>query len=201
MTTARPGRRGRRPGSPDTRAAILAAAREQFAESGYAGATIRGVARAVGVDTALVHHYYGSKDALFLAALELPVDPREVLADAVVTGDRADAGERLVRTFVQVWDDAENQPALLAMVRRVLEPGGETLLRDGFLPVVLVPLGERLGLERPEVRMPLLASQILGLIVLRYLHAVEPLASMAPEDVVATYAPVVQRFLTGPLPD
>ncbi|QYJ03759.1 TetR family transcriptional regulator [Nocardioides panacisoli] len=200
MTSVRPGRRGRRPGSPDTRAAILAAARERFAEVGYAGTTIRAVAAAAGVDGALVHHYYGSKDDLFLAALELPVDPREVLAEAVVSGDRDDAGERLVRTFLAVWDDPDNQPALIALVRRVLEPGGEPLLRDGFLPVVLVPIGERLGIDRPELRMPLLASQVLGLITLRYLVVVEPLASMDADALVAAYAPVVQRYLTGPLP-
>ena len=76
------GRRGRRPGAPDTRAAILAAARSRFAEHGYAGTTIRAVATDAGVDAALVHHYFGTKDELFLAALELPVDPRQVLASA-----------------------------------------------------------------------------------------------------------------------
>lgn len=200
MTSTRPGRRGRRPGSPDTRAAILSAARERFADAGFGGTTIRSVAAASGVDAALVHHYFGSKDELFLAALELPVDPREVLAEAVAAGGVEDAGERLVRTFIAVWDDPENQPALVALARRVLEPGGETLLRDGFLPVVVVPLGEQLGVDRPEVRMPIVASQVIGLIAMRYLLGVEPLASMDAEAVVATYAPTVQRYLTGPLP-
>lgn len=200
MTTKRPGRRGRRPGSPDTRTAILDAARECFAFGGFGGTTVRAVASAAGVDAALVHHYFGSKDDLFFAALELPFDPREVLAEAARSGGAEGAGERLVRTFLGVWDDPASRPALVALARRGLEPGGEPLLRDGFIPMVVVPLGEQLGVDRPEVRMPLVASQILGLIVMRYLLEVEPVASMGAEAVVATYGPVVQRYLTGPLP-
>lgn len=113
--------RGRRRGSPDTRAAILAAARARFAESGFAGTSIRRVAGDAGVDPALVHHYFGSKDDLFVAALELPVDPRAVLAEQVV-GPVAGAGERLLRALIGVWDDPAVRPALLAMVRRLIEP-------------------------------------------------------------------------------
>ena len=76
--------RGRRPGAPDTRAAVLVAARASFAEQGYRGTTIRAVASTAGVDPALVHHYFGTKDDLFLAAMELPVDPREVIAHVIV---------------------------------------------------------------------------------------------------------------------
>ena len=79
-------RRGRRPGAPDTRAAVLEAARSAFADKGFAGTTIRSVAAAAGVDAALVHHYFGTKDDLFLAAMELPVDPREVIGPALSGG-------------------------------------------------------------------------------------------------------------------
>jgi AcrR family transcriptional regulator len=98
------GRRGRRPGAPDTRAAILSAARSRFAEHGYAGTTIRAVATDAGVDAALVHHYFGTKDELFLAAIELPVDPRQVLASAMNGGPEG-AGERFLTVFLAVWDD------------------------------------------------------------------------------------------------
>lgn len=191
--------RGRRPGSPDTKAAILEAARERFAAAGFGGTTIRSVAAAAGVDAALVHHYFGSKDDLFLAALALPVDPRVLLADAV-TGPLEDAPERLLRTFLSVWDDPALQPALLATIRRVLEPGGDRLIRDGFLPVVIVPIGERLGVDRPATRMPLVAGQVMGLILGRYVLRLEPVASMVADDVVAVYAPLLHRLLTGPLP-
>ncbi|HWJ81967.1 MAG TPA: TetR family transcriptional regulator [Nocardioides sp.] len=192
-------RRGRRPGSPDTRAAILAAARERFAAAGFGGTTIRAVAADAGVDAALVHHYFGTKDDLFLAALALPVDPRQLLA-AAVTGPAEEAAGQLLRTFLAAWDDPALQPGLLAAVRRVLEPGGDKLIREGFLPVVVVPIGERLGVERPDLRMPLVASQVIGLILARYVVRIEPIASMTAEELVAVYAPTIQRYLTGPLP-
>jgi AcrR family transcriptional regulator len=192
-------RRGRRPGRPDTRAEILAAARTAFAEQGFAGTTIRAIAGAAGVDTALVHHYFGNKSDLFVAALEAPVDPREVIS-AVVTGPPEEAGAALVRAFLSVWDDPDLQPGLLALVRRVLEPGGDRLVRDGFVPVVLVPIGEQLGLDRPALRMPLVASQVLGLILARYVVRLEPVASLPPEALVGIYGPTLQRYLTGVLP-
>lgn len=181
---------------------ILVAARDSFAQQGFGATTIRGVAREAGVDPALVHHYFGTKDALFLAALELPVDPREVLAQAVAAhgNDPTAAAEPMLRTFLSVWDDPSMQPALLAAVRRLQEPGGDRLLREGFLPVVLVPVGRQLGIERPELRMPLAASQIIGLILTRYVMQIEPIASMDAEQLVAIYVPVLQRYLTGPLP-
>src|SRR3954469_25474800 len=126
-------RRGRRPGSPDTRAAILSGARTLFAAHGYAGTSVRAVASAAGVDAALVHHYFGTKDDLFVAALELPIDPREALAPALVGGPEG-AGERVLRVFVGVWDDPRNTPVLVAFARSVLGPSAEHLLSEGFLP-------------------------------------------------------------------
>ena len=192
-------RRGRRPGRPDTKAAILAAAREGFAAAGFGGTTIRAIATEAGVDAALVHHYFGSKDDLFVAALALPVDPREVIG-AAVAGPAEEAAEKLIRTFLSVWDDPGFQPALLATVRRILEPGGDKLIREGFLPVVLIPVGEQLGLDRPGLRMPLVASQVIGLILARYVVRVEPIASLDTERLVSIYAPTIQRYLTGDLP-
>jgi AcrR family transcriptional regulator len=198
VSTAAP-RRGRRPGAPDTRAAILAAARSAFATHGYAGTSVRSVAAAAGVDAALVHHYFGSKDDLFVAALELPVDPRAALAGAIAPGPEG-AGERMLRVFLSVWDDPELQLPLLGLARGLLEPSGHRLMSDGFLPAVIQPIGVALGIEHPEIRMPLVASQIIGLILVRYLLEVEPVASMPADDVVAIYAPTIQRYLTGPLP-
>jgi AcrR family transcriptional regulator len=199
-STSRAPRRGRRPGAPDTRATILDAARSAFAEKGFAGTTIRAVALAAGVDAALVHHYFGTKDALFLAAMELPVDPRRVIAPAVAEGGIDGAGERLLRAFLSLWDDPEVSPVLVGIVRSALQPGGERLLTQGIVPVLLLPVGEALGIDRPEVRMPLVISQVSGLILTRYLVGLEPIASMPPEDVVTTYAPVLQHFLTVDLP-
>lgn len=191
--------RGRRPGAPDTRAEVLAAARTSFAEKGFRGTTIRAVAASAGVDPALVHHYFGTKDDLFLAALEMPVDPRELLAPIVAQGSDG-AGERLVRTLLSVWDDPEHQVRLLGVVRSVLSEDGATLLKDGFIPVVVGPALAQLGTDRPDVRVPLVASQVVGLIVTRYLIALPPMADMPAEDVVGRVGPVIQYYLTGDLP-
>jgi AcrR family transcriptional regulator len=191
--------RGRRPGAPDTKAAILEAARVRFAANGFARTSVRSIAAEAGVDPALVHHYFGTKDELFLAALALPVDPREVLLPAVLAGGVEDAAERFVRAFLSVWDEPEIRVRLLAVFRGVLDAEGGRLLREGFLPVVLQPIGEALDLDRPELRMPLVASQMVGLIMLRYVIAIEPLASLPGDDVVAIYAPTLQRYLTGEL--
>ena len=192
-------RRGRRPGAPDTRATILAAARELFATSGYAGTSMRAVGAAAGVDAALVHHYFGTKDDLFLAALAVRVDPR-VAMRPVVEGGVDGAGERIMRVFLGVWDDEESRLPLLALFRGVAEPGGQQLVRDGFLRMVLGPVGQALDLDEPERRMALVASQLIGLVALRYLLEVEPLVSTPAEVLVATYAPVLQGYLSGALP-
>jgi AcrR family transcriptional regulator len=192
-------RRGRRPGSPDTRAAILAVARAAFAAKGFAGTSVRGIASDAGVDAALVHHYFKTKDDLFLAALELPVDPRQVLLPALAGGVEG-AAERMLRVFLSVWDDPELRLPLVGVFRGVVDVDGQRLLRDGFLPVVLEPVGVALGIDRPGLRMPLVASQVFGLILMRYVLAVEPIASMPADDVVAIYAPTIQRYLSDPLP-
>ncbi|HEY0903768.1 MAG TPA: TetR family transcriptional regulator [Marmoricola sp.] len=190
--------RGRRPGSPDTRAAILVAARELFATGGFSGTSVRAVAARAAVDPALVHHYFGSKDDLFVAALELPIDLRDVVGPAVAAGPDG-AAERLLRTFLSVWDDPAYQLPLIGLARRLTDPSGKELMRDGFLRVVIGPLGVALGVDEPERRMSIVASQVVGLIVMRYLIAVEPLASMDAEELVAVYAPTLQRYLTGDL--
>lgn len=191
--------RGRRPGAPDTKAEVLAAARTSFAERGFRGTTIRAVAASAGVDPALVHHYFGTKDDLFLAALQMPVDPRELLAPVVAQGPDG-AGERLLRIFLSVWDDPDIQVQLLAVVRSVLSADGATLLKDGFIPVVVGPVLAPLVKDEPDVRIPLVASQVLGLIVARYVIALPPMAQMPAEDVVARIGPVIQHYLTGDLP-
>jgi AcrR family transcriptional regulator len=193
--------RGRRRGGPDTKGQILAAARESFAHKGFTGTTIRGVASEAGVDPALVHHYYGSKDDLFLAALEIPIDPRAVVPAVFADGVEG-AGERLVRLFLSVWDDPVTRLPLIALVRSSLvSEAPETLLQQGMLRMILGPLRAALAPDEADRRVQLVISQLSGLVLTRYLVALEPLASMPAEDVVAWVAPTVQRYLDGPLPD
>jgi AcrR family transcriptional regulator len=199
LSTAEPARRsGRRPGNPGTRDAVLTAARQAFAEKGFDGATIRGIASTAGVDPALVHHYFGSKDKLFLAAIEAPANPADLLPEALA-GGRDALGHNVVRLLLRVWD-GPMQPAALALVRSAI--GNEwtaKLLREFLVTQVLrrvvgtldMPVRER------EIRGSLAASQLVGLVVGRYLLKLEPLASASPEWLAATIGPNVQRYLTG----
>ncbi len=191
--------RGRRPGAPDTRAEILASARGLFATRGVGNTSIRAVAAAAGVDPSLVHHYFGSKQDLFVAALELRVDPRVALVP-VLEGGLEGAGERLVRVFLSVWDDEAARLVLLGLVRGVFDPAGQKLLRDGLFDLVFSPLGPALGLDEPQRRLTLVASQLMGVVMLRYVLEIEPIVSMDADVMVATYGPTLQRYLADPLP-
>jgi AcrR family transcriptional regulator len=192
-------RTGRRPGASGTREAILDAARRAFAELGYQRATIRGVADLAGVDPALVHHYFGTKQALFVAAVQLPVNPVEHLM-AVLAEDPAQAGRRMVETFLAVWDHAASQSPLLALVRSAVgDEHAAALLREFITEEVLGQIARRLGSPDARLRATLAGSQIIGLAMARYIVKVEPLASAPPEQVAAAVGPTLQRYLTGDL--
>jgi AcrR family transcriptional regulator len=195
-----PRRGGRRPGDSGTREAILAAARESFGTLGYAGTTIRGIARAAGVDPALVHHFFGSKDGLFAAALELPFDPATVVAGLLADGVDG-LGERVVRTFLGIWDATPGQGPMLALLRSaVAAEGAANTLRDFLTRAVLTPLAAAAdGEDDAELRATLAASQMLGIAVARYVVRLEPLAS-APADLLAPMVgPALDRYLTAAL--
>lgn len=197
--TAGPGR-GRRAGGGDTRGEILAAARASFADAGYAGTSIRKVAAAAGVDPSLVHHYFGTKDDLFLAALEVRVDPRPVMA-AIADGDPERLGERLVGAFFNVWEDPEARLPLLAIVKAgVAGEPGRSVVEAALQRLVFGHLVEILGLDHGTRRLSLMASQMVGVVVARYVLRLEPIASMPVEELAAWLAPAVQRYLTAEQP-
>jgi AcrR family transcriptional regulator len=188
---------GRRPGGPDTRGEILTAARDEFAARGFDGTTMRAVASSAGVDAALVHHYFGGKDDLFLAALEIPVDPRVVIPEMLRPGVDG-IGERLVRMFVSVWDDPESRKPLLAVFRSALSSeAGADLIRGGMMRMVFEQVAEGLGVPDPVLRAQLVGSQMTGLVMMRYVLRVEPIASMPPDQLVQWLGPTIQRYLSG----
>jgi AcrR family transcriptional regulator len=194
-------RTGRRPGVSGTREAILGAARRAFAEHGYQHATIRGVADLAGVDPALVHHYFGTKQELFVAAVQLPVNPVEQLM-AVLNEDSEQAGRRMVETFLSVWDHAATQNPLLALIRSAVgDEHAAAMLREFITEEVLGQIAHRLGGADARLRATLVGSQIIGLAMARYIVKVEPLASAPPTQVVAAVGPTLQRYLTGDLAD
>jgi AcrR family transcriptional regulator len=190
-------RTGRRPGASGTREAILGAARRAFAEQGYQRATIRGVAELAGVDPALVHHYFGTKQELFVAAVRLPVNPAEQLA-AVLAAEPDQVGLLLVETFLSIWDNAADQSPLLALIRSaVADEQAAALLREFITEEVLGPIARRVGSPDAGLRATLAGSQLIGLAMARYIVRVEPLASTPAAEVAAVVGPTVQRYLTG----
>ncbi|NES12220.1 MULTISPECIES: TetR family transcriptional regulator [Micromonospora] len=193
-------RTGRRPGNPDTREAILAAARATFAERGFDAASIRAIAAAAGVDPALVHHYFGTKEELFRATVSIPVDPAE-LVPGVLAGGRDEVGERLVRTFLAVWDSPVGTAAVALLRSAVSNQWTARLLREFLVTQVLRRVVDQLDLDPAEVplRGALVATQIAGLAMMRYVIRLEPVATASPDTLAATIGPTIQRYLTGPL--
>jgi AcrR family transcriptional regulator len=192
-------RSGRRPGESSARADILGAARASFAEHGYDRATIRGIAARAAVDPALVIHYFGSKDALFAEALELPMRPGEVYARGMAAG--ADhIGATVVRTFLEAWEPPETRVRLMAMLRSALtNDAAMDMIRDLLVREVFGPITEALGVPDAQLRATLVGSQFVGLAVMRYIGHIEPLASAPVDELVAAIGPTVQRYLTGDL--
>ena len=195
---SRPPRRvGRRPGAVDTRAVVLAAARSEFAAHGYEKASMRGIARAAGVDAALLHHYFGSKDRLFLAVLDFPVDPRTVV-EQIVAGERSQVGERIARFVLTLWEDQGVRERLLALLRSAAGSAEVAAMFRGFLVGELVGrIAAELDVPQPELRVELVVSQIVGLAMARYVIAAEPIASAPVEDLLPLLAPTIQRYLIG----
>ncbi|MEU4369575.1 TetR family transcriptional regulator [Micromonospora chersina] len=193
-------RTGRRPGNPDTREAILTAARATFADRGFDAASIRAIATAAGVDPALVHHYFGTKEELFRATVAIPVDPAE-LVPRVLAGGRDEVGERLVRTFLAVWDSPVGTAAVALLRSAVSNQWTARLLREFLVTQVLRRVVEQLDLDPAEtpLRGALVATQIAGLAMMRYVIRLEPVASASPDTLAATIGPTLQRYLTGPL--
>lgn len=189
---------GRRPGAADTRGEIVEAARAEFAERGYEGATIRGIARAAGVDAALVHHYFGGKEQVFVAAMELPFDPSTALP-GVLAGEEAQLGERFTRFFLSIWSSADSRAPFLALLRSASTSESAAAMLRAFVEQAL--LGRVVAHLPPApdraLRMTLAASQLLGMALMRYVVRVEPLASASEDEVVALVAPAIQRYLVG----
>ena len=192
-------RSGRRPGDSGTRTAILDAARESFGASGYAGTTIRGVARTAGVDPALVHRFFGSKESLFGAALELPFDPAELIP-RIFAGGADGLGERLVRTFLGIWDATPGQGPMLALLRSaVADQAAAASLRDFLTRALFAPLAETVGADHAGLRASMVGSQMIGLAVARYVIRLPPLACATPDELAPALGRTIDAYLSGPL--
>jgi AcrR family transcriptional regulator len=193
-----PARRG--PGRPadggDRRALILAAAREEFAGKGYAAASVRGIARSAEVDPALVHHYFGTREQVFVAAMELPFAPAE-LVPQILDGPTDQLGERLVRTLLGVWADPDFRTPMLGMLRSAMTgEQGAAMLREFVGSALLGRIAAAVGPADP-LRLQAAAAQMVGVVILRHVVRIEPMAAASEDDLVALVAPAVQRYLVA----
>jgi AcrR family transcriptional regulator len=204
-TTPAPRRRGRPSrtqtdgAGPATRDRILDAAREEFSERGYDKTSVRGIAKAAGVDSALVHHYFGTKDQVFEAAIEVAFAPALNAPTAIADGSPDGVGERLTRFVLGVWENPTTRTPLLAIVRSAVN--NETaagVFRRLISAQLLRRVALQLDLPDAELRAELAAAQLVGIAMLRYVIKVEPLASADPEQIIARVSPVIQSHLTAP---
>lgn len=189
--------RGRRSGGGDTRAEILDVARGLFAAKGYDGTSVRGVAREAGVDPALVHHYFDGKPGLFSEVVGVPAGIEEQIT-AAVAGPHEGAGERVVRTFLRVWDGPEGRDRFRALVGAVAShEEAAHLLRDFVSRSILRSLAHIFGDEDvlPDLAVAAVGAQLVGMALLRYLLEVPPMADADPEEIVAVLAPPIQALL------
>lgn len=192
-------RTGRRPGNPDTRAAILGAARTLFAERGYERTTIRAVAAEAHVDPALVHHYFGTKSELFAAVGEPPFEPSTILSG--LTGDAAAAGYQLARRVLHAHDSNPQARATMQSLIRAAasQDDAAVALRELFVGTVHAELRRIVKDDTAELRASLIASQIGGLFLGRYIVGFPGLPEADAETLAVALAPVIQHYLTGDL--
>ncbi|WP_061291252.1 TetR/AcrR family transcriptional regulator [Herbidospora cretacea] len=186
-------RPGRRPGSLDTRGEIITAARGVFAEKGFDKATVRGIAREAGVDPALVHHYFDTKEGLFVAAMQFPVEP-SVAVPMILAGPREELGERLIRFILTVASDEDRRAPIIAMIRSAMSnEQAATMVREFLGEAVLQRLAQGLGID--PIRVEAAFGQMIGVVMLRYIVKIEPIASASPDELVALLAPTLQRYV------
>ncbi|ORW04834.1 TetR family transcriptional regulator [Mycobacterium kyorinense] len=193
-------RRGRPAGVSDTRDRILKSARELFARNGIHQTSIRAVAAAAGVDSALVHHYYGTKEKLFAAAVHIPIDPMDIIGPLrEVPVD--ELGHTLPSTLLALWD-SEIGAGFIAELRSILAGSEVSLFRSFIQEVIAVEVGSRV--DNPPgsgiIRIQFVASQLVGVVMARYILELEPFKSLPAQQIAETIGPNLQRYLTGDLP-
>jgi AcrR family transcriptional regulator len=191
-------RSGRRPGNSGSRERILAAARTEFAARGYDAATIRGIAAAASVDPALVRHYFGSKEHLFVVAQEFPVDPATFVPRLLEPGIDG-LGERITSFFLEAWDTPGGRP-FLGLLRSVASNDqAAEALRQFVTREVLERVAAILVLDRPQLRAALAASHLIGLAMTRYVIRLEPIASASRDELARAVGPAIQPYFDSPL--
>jgi AcrR family transcriptional regulator len=193
-------RPGRPPGASDTRDRILASARELFARNGIDKTSIRAIAADAGVDPALVHHYFGTKTQLFAAAIHIPIDPMQVIGPLQQVPVE-EIGFLLPSLLLPLWD-SELGKGFIATLRSILAGNDVSLVRSFLQEVIAAEVGTRV--DNPpgsgRIRVQFVASQLVGVVMARYILELDPFKSLPVDQIAETIGPNLQRYLTGDLP-
>jgi AcrR family transcriptional regulator len=195
MPRTRP--RGRRSGQSETRSTILHAAQLRFARAGYGGVSMRAIAADAGVDSALVHHYFGTKQKLFAAANEMPHDPGAALRAALETPS---PGEALVLAFLEAWDAPAGTSPLASLMRSAAtDPDAQARLTDLIATTLVTPAAAAIARRHPmpKLRATLVAAQLAGLAWMRYVLRTDPLASASASMISKTFGPSIDATLAS----
>ncbi|MGA3354968.1 MAG: TetR family transcriptional regulator [Acidimicrobiales bacterium] len=194
-------RTGRRAGNLDTREAILAVARQRFGARGYDATSLRSIAAEAHVDPALLIHYFSTKEGLFVAVVGLGQRPSELLGDLGSLPLR-EAAEKVVRVYLEMVDSAESRNAILSLVRSAVSNEKAAGMLREFLSREFLNVVTSLC-DEPDARMraSLIASQLIGIAMLRHVIQVEPLARAKRDEIVALVAPRIESYLTSSDPD
>lgn len=191
-------RTGRRPGSGGAaREAILAAARSAFAEVGYERASMRLVASRAGVDPALIHHYFGTKEGLLRASIRLPFEPSEIFAGI----DPDHAGELIVRRLLTIWDtNPQAREQFVGLLRTALShEAAAATMRGILLDAALTVVTPIVADDSAPLRAALIGSHLGGITLGRYVLKVGPLADATIDELVAAVGPAIQHYVSGPV--
>ncbi len=195
--TAPPRRRGRPRGRTDTRQRIVAAASAEFSDLGYDGATMRGIAARAGVDAALLHHYFGTKADLFGEVIGAPIRP-DLAVERILDGPREHVGERLVRTLLEAWEEPDVRRRGTVLLRTALGNKAATPLLAGFLSRELLGrIAGSAGGEDADLRAGLVASQVIGMLVGRYVLRLPALAEASVDDLAVRVGATIQTYFDG----
>ena len=199
--TQRARRPGRRPGANETRAAILEAARDAFAAHGYEKATIRAIAREAGVDPALVHHFYGSKEDVFKAAVSNVLAPiPEAMAGVARGADPGVISQRLARVLVGLWEREPTRGALVGAVRAaVTSETAAGLLREIVQEHAIAAVAASTDQPDAELRANLIGATMVGITVARQVLALEPIASLSEDALVGVLTGTIEHYLSAEL--
>jgi AcrR family transcriptional regulator len=190
---------GRRPGKTATKEQIITAAQSFFAKISYDQTTIRDVAKQAKVDPALVMHYFGTKQELFIAAMTPPQKVPQKIAKAL-EGDTETLGLRLATLFVGFLENKTTNYIVVGVLRAVIHvPEAASLLKTILVSPILTVFKNSGKLDNPELRATLVQTQLVGLVITRYILKLEPIASLPPNKLITYLAPTLQRYLTGSL--